>query len=440
MNKEWVFVIVALILGLLIGATVGYVMKPIPEPVGMIPKEDYDKLKSDFDKRGDDLNQALGEIDALKAEMEDLKKGVPLKAAWIYVGPIGDYGWSHAHEQGRLYVQEKFPWLVALPPAEAVAEADVDRFLDRFVVEEGADIVFTTSFGYMDATVAAGAKYPDRIFFHCSGYKRAPNVGTYFSEFHQLYYLNGLMAGALTDSDKVGYVAAHPIPEVVRHINAFTLGVREVNPDAVVHVRWLYAWYDPTKARLAAEALIAEGCDALAFTEDSPTVIEVGQEYFERGEKIYTFSHYSPMQRFGEDSCVSGQLVLWELIYEDILAKVRMGIYTNTNLENVDYWWMLREGAAELGGEFGVPVNPKFVPTLKDKMVTDKVTGKTVSVYDLVMARLEQMSEETVLFDPFTGPIRDQAGTIRIEEGRRASHDELWLMDYFIEGVVGTVG
>ncbi len=361
-----------------------------------------------------------------------------LKAAWIYVGPIGDYGWSHAHERGRLYVKDKFPWLEALPPAESVAEADVDRYIERFIVEEGADVVFTTSFGFMDATIEAGKKHPDKILFHCSGYKRAPNVGTYFAEFYQLYYLNGLMAGALTKTGKVGYVAAHPIPEVVRHINAFALGVKEVNPEATVHVRWLFAWYDPAKAREAAESLIAEGCDALAFTEDSPTVIEVGQEYVEKGKPIYTFSHYSPMQDFGADSCVSGQLVHWEVLYEDILAKIYAGAYTNENLEKVDYWWMLKEGAVELGGKFGVPINPKFEAPLKEKKVTDPVFGE-ISVYDLVMKRVEQMSEETVLFDPFTGPIKDQAGKVRIEAGRRATHDELWTIDWFVDNVVGEI-
>ncbi len=353
-----------------------------------------------------------------------------LRAAWIYVGPIGDYGWSHAHEQGRLYVAEKFSWLEALPPAESVAEADVDRFIERFVVEEAADVVFTTSFGFMDGTIEAAKKHLDKILFHCSGYERAPNVGTYFAEFHQLYYLNGLMAGALTESGKVGYVGAHPIPEVVRHINAFALGVRETNPQATVDVRWIFEWYAPTKAREAAESLIATGVDVLAFTEDSPTVVEVGQEYTGKGQPIYTFGHYSPMQDFGPDSCVSGQLVHWEIIYEDILAKIYAGDYTATNLENVDYWWMLREKAVELGGKFGVPINPKFVPVLKEKKV-----GET-SVYDLVMTRIAQMSEDTVLFDPFTGPIEDQDGKIRIEAGRRDSHDELWTMDWLVEGVI----
>lgn len=360
-----------------------------------------------------------------------------LKAAFIYVGPVGDYGWSHAHDVARRYVDERFPWLKTVY-AEAVAEADAYRYIERFIVEEKADVVFTTSFGFMDATIEAAKKHPDKILFHCSGYKRTPNVGTYFSEFHQLYYLNGLMAGALTKTQKVGYVAAHPIPEVVRHINAFALGVREVNPKATVDVRWLFAWYDPAKARMAAEALIAEGCDVLAFTEDSPTVVEVGQEYMEKGQPVYTFSHYSPMQKFGPDSCVSGQLVHWEVIYEDILAKIYAGAYTNTNLENQDYWWMLKEGACELGGEFGVPINPKFEAPLKEKKLTDPVLGK-ISIYDLVMARLEQMSEETVLFDPFTGPIKDQEGKIRIEAGRRGTHDELWMMDWFVENVVGEI-
>jgi len=361
-----------------------------------------------------------------------------LKAAWVYVGPIGDYGWTHAHDLGRKYVEDKFDWLETVY-AESVAEADGARYIDRFIQEEKADVVFTTSFGYMDATIDAGKKYPDKILFHCSGYKRTKNVGTYFAEFYQLYYLNGLMAGALTKTGKVGYVAAHPIPEVVRHINAFAIGVREVNPKATVDVRWLFSWYDPAKAREAAEAMIADGVDVLAFTEDSPAVIEVGEEYTtQKGKPIYTFSHYSPMQSFGPNSVVSGQLVHWEKLYEDILMKVYLGVYTNENLENVDYWWMLREGAVELGGDFGVPINPKFEDALKAVKVQDPILGE-ISVYDLVFKRLEQMSEETVLFDPFTGPIKDQDGNLRIEAGRRASHDELWTIDWFVEGIVGTI-
>ncbi len=355
-----------------------------------------------------------------------------IKAAFIYVGPVGDYGWSHAHDQGRLYVENQFDWLETVY-AEAVPEADVDRIIDRFIQEENCDIVFTTSFGFMDGTIAAGERYPDKVFMHCSGYKRSANVGTYFAEFYQLYYLNGLMAGALTKTNKLGYVAAHPIPEVIRHINAFALGAKEVNPDVEVHVRWLFAWYDPILARTATEELITLGCDAIAFTEDSPTVLYVGQEHTELNDQIYTFSHYSPMQSFGPDTCVSGQLVHWEVLYEEILMRLYLGVW-----DNRDYYYLLAQKSVELGGEFGVPINPKFEGELKANMVTDPILG-SISVYDLVMTRLDQMSEVVPPYDPFTGPIFDQDGALKVQDGERLGHDPLWTMDYFVDGVVDKI-
>ncbi len=355
-----------------------------------------------------------------------------IKAGFIYVGPIGDYGYSNAHDVGRRYVEEKFPWLDTVY-IESVPEGDVERYIDRLINDEKCDIVFTTSFGFMDGTAKAAKKYPDKVFEHCSGYVRDTNLGTYFAELYQMYYLNGLMAGALTKSNKIGYVAAFPTPEVVRHINAYALGVKETNPDAKVYVRWLYAWYDPAKAKEAAESLITEGVDALAFTEDSTAVIDSGEEHTKQGKQIYVFSHYSPMQKFGPDTVVSGQLVDWGIMYEEILRR----LYTNT-WDNRDYWWLAKEGACDLGGEFGVPINPKFESELKSKKVKDPIFGE-ISVYDLVMKRLAQMKEPTVLFDPFTGPIKDQSGSVRIKAGERASHDLLWSVDWFVDNVVGEV-
>ena len=359
-----------------------------------------------------------------------------MKAAFIYVGPIGDYGWSHAHDQGRLYVESKFPWLETAY-TESVAEGDSIRFIDLYI-EEGYDVIFTTSFGYMDDTLTSALNHGNKIFWHCSGFQRDDNMGTYFAEFYQLYYLNGLMAGALTKTNKIGYVGAFPIPEVVRHIDAFALGVKEANPDAEVSVRWIYAWYDPIAATEATEALIAEGVDVIAFTEDSPAVVQVGQRHTQEGNQIYTFGHYSPMQDFGPDTVVSGQLVNWGIIYEDILAKIYAGAYNTTNLANVDYWWMLKQGAVELGGTFDVPINPKFENELKAIYVNDPLLGD-ISIYDLVMTRLDQMSEDTVIFDPFTGPIYDNTGTLRIEDGRRANHDELWTINWYVNNIQGEV-
>jgi simple sugar transport system substrate-binding protein len=365
-------------------------------------------------------------------EAETKTETKTIKAGFVYVGPVGDYGWSHAHDVGRKYVESKLDWLETVY-VESVPEGDAARIIDRLVVEEKCDVVFTTSFGYMDDTVAAGAKYPDQLFMHCSGFKNSENVGTYFAELYQMYYLNGLMAGALTKSGKVGYVGAFPIPEVVRHINAYALGVKDANPDARVHVRWIFSWYDPAKAREAAEALVADGIDALAFTEDSPAVIEVGQEHMEKGENVYSFSHYSPMEAFGPDSAVSGQLVDWGVMYERILND----IYNDT-WSKEDLWWLAKEQAAILGGSLDHEINPKFVNDLKAVSVTTPDLGM-MSVYDLVMKRYEQMAQGRDVFDPFVGPISDNKGMVRIAEGAMGSKGELLSIDYYVDNVVGDV-
>jgi basic membrane protein A len=355
-----------------------------------------------------------------------------LKAGFVYVGPVGDYGWSHAHDVGRKFAESKLPWLETVF-IESVAESDSARIIDRFVQGEKVDVVFTTSFGYMDDTVKAGAKYPDKLFMHCSGFKQTPNVGTYFADLYQTYYLNGLMAGALTKTNKIGYVAAFPIPELIRHINAFALGIKAVNPKAKVHVKWIYAWYGPDKAREAAEALIAEGCDNLAFTEDTPAVIEVGQEHTEKGRQIYTYSHYSPMLPYGKDSVVSGQLVDWGVMYVKILQDIYNGTWKKDDL-----WWLIAEKAAILGGSFDNIINPKFVGELKMKMVDTPDFGK-ISVYDLIVKRYEQMKKGPDVFDPYDGPIKDNTGKLMIKEGTRASKGDLLSIMYYVDGVAGSL-
>ena len=355
-----------------------------------------------------------------------------LKAGFVYVGPVGDYGWSHAHDLGRKYAEKQLPWLSTVY-IESVAEADSARIIDRFIQEENCDVVFTTSFGYMDDTIKAGKKYPNKHFMHCSGFKQSKNVGTYFADLYQIYYLNGLMAGALTKSNAVGYVGAFPTPEVVRHINAWALGIKAVNSKAKVHVRWIYAWYGPDKAREAAEALIAEGCDALAFTEDTPAVIEVGQEHTEKGKQIYTFSHYSPMQAYGKDSVVSGQLVDWGVMYEKILKDLHDGTW-----KSEDLWWLIAERAVHLGGSFDDPINPKFLDALKSVRVNTVDVG-SMSVYDLVLKRYEQMQKGTDAFDPYTGPISDNTGKLQIKAGKKASKGDLLSIMYYVDNVVGRI-
>ncbi|MET0401416.1 MAG: BMP family ABC transporter substrate-binding protein, partial [Cystobacter sp.] len=288
------------------------------------------------------------------ARAEDTK----FKACFIYVGPVGDIGWSHAHDEARKLTMKALPWLET-QYVESVPEGQALPVIDR-LVKGGCQAVFTTSFGFMDQTLEAARKYPKVVFAHATGFKRASNVATYMADFYQVYYLNGLMAGALTKSGKVGYVGAFPIPELKRHISAFALGVRAANPQATVNVKWINAWVSPVKAREAAEALMAEGNDVLAFTEDTATVVQVAGR-----KKVPSFGHYSTMQRFAPDFVVSGQLVHWEKIYIDFLGKVRDGTYAPGKLQDVDYWWLLREGAVEMGGEPGTPINPRYVDALK---------------------------------------------------------------------------
>jgi simple sugar transport system substrate-binding protein len=299
-------------------------------------------------------------------------------------------------------------------------------------VKAGCKAIFTTSFGYMDSTVEAAKKYPDVVFAHATGFKRAPNLATYMADFYQVYYLNGLMAGALTKSGKVGYVGGFPIPELKRHISAFALGVAAAHPGAVVDVKWINSWFSPQKAREASEALIVEGNDVLAFTEDSATVVQVAAKH-----KLPSFSHYSPMYRFAPDFVVSGELVHWEKIYIDFLSKVHDGTYAAGKMKDVDYWWLLREGAVEMAAQPGMPVNPKYVDALKQAKMT--VSGKEVSVYDRVMELWKDMSSPSPKFDPFTGPIKDRNGVERVPAGKRMTVEELTSMQWMAPGVVGPV-
>lgn len=358
--------------------------------------------------------------------------GKKLKAGFIYVGPVGDYGFSHAHDMGRKYAEKKLPWLETVF-VESVSEADCARIIDRLIQQQKCDVVFTTSFGYMDDTVAAGKKYPDKLFMHCSGFKRSDNVGTYFGDLYQMYYLNGIMAGALTKTDKIGYVAAFPIPELIRHIDAYALGIKAANPDAELNIRWIYAWYGPDKAKEAAQALIAEGCDALAFTEDTPAVIEVGQSQTEKGRQIYTFSHYSPMQPYGVDSVVSGQLMDWGGMYVKILEDIHNNTWTND-----DIWWLAKEKAAILGGSQADIINPEFIDPLKNAMIDTQDFG-TISAYDLVLKRYEQMKKGVDVFEPFTGPIKDNQGNLKIKDGEKASKQDLLSIMYYVDNVNGTI-
>ena len=354
-----------------------------------------------------------------------------LKVGYLYVGPIGDYGWTHAHDRARKIVDRTLGTESLY--VESVPEAQTEVFIDK-LVQQGARVIFTTSFGFMDGTLAAARRYPNILFAHATGFKRAPNVATYMAELYQAYCLNGYAAGALTRTGTIAYVAAIPIPEVKRHVNAYALCAAAVNPRVKVAVRWTFEWFHPAKAKEATEALMAEGADVFNQTEDSPTVTQVAAK---RGR--LSFSHTSPFLRYAPRHVVSGQLKHWEVIYTDFLRKVLAGKYRSDNLQNVDYWWRLAEGAVEVGADFGMPINPVFRPRLEAVRVRTADLG-TVNAYDLILRRLRQMStlrDGQPVFEPFTGPIRDRRGVLRAAPGKRLTPEELLTMQWAAPNVVG---
>ena len=406
-----------------------------------------------------------------------------IKAAWIYVGPVGDFGWSFMHDYGRRVAATLFKDWLDTTFVESVSEAALKETIETLLTK-GYNVIFTTSFEFMDGTLEEAKLHPEAMFFHCSGYKRYTNMATYFADLYQVYYLNGLMAGALTKTGNIGYVAAYTIPEVVRHINAFAIGAKEVGEqlgkDIKVYVIEIGSWFAPDKATEAARTLVEQyGVDVLAYTEDSTAIIEFAQKWTQEhpDHPVYVFSHYSPGYVYGPDAVVSGQLVRWEVIYVDILAKIKAGILTPYNLGEVDYWYLLNTGAVELGCHVNkdgtvMHVNPKFVPVLKGIKVKDKVTGEETNVYDLVMKRYYQMRSapleqplqgqalthkyENVVtlsliergetyriapfFDPFTGPLsgymKDKPEEkVSIPAGTLLGHDDLWSMQWFVDWV-----
>lgn len=349
-----------------------------------------------------------------------------IKAGFIYLGPIGDYGWSASHDIARKSIGMKYSDWLETVFVESVPENDARRYIDRLINEENCNVIFATSDVYENAMLDSAIRYPHVIFMQCAGTKKADNLGTYFADVYQIYYVNGIMAGALTKTGKVGYVASHKSSEVIRHIDAFALGVKVASPASTIDIAWVNSWYDPPRAREAAEALIAKGVDTLAFTEDSPAVVQAAQASTDRGNPVYVFGHYSPMQQFGETSVVSGHIVDWTGLYEKILTGLHTGSWSNDDL-----WWRAAEGAAQLGAEIDKPVNPRFADALK--AVTIKTGAGFSSAYDFALREYGRLKNGE--FEPFTGPISDPEGNIRLAANHELGKEELQVLDWFVDNV-----
>jgi len=330
----------------------------------------------------------------------------PLKVAFVYVGPIGDAGWTYSHDVGRKALMEKYGDKVQTTFVESVPEGPESERVFSDLARRGNQLIFGTSFGYMDQMVEVAKKYPNTIFMNATGFKTGPNLGTYMIMADQARYLEGMAAGAASKNGKLGFVAAFPIPEVLRHINSYTLGVRSMNPGATVRVVWTSTWFDPNVERQAAESLVAIGVDVLSQYQDSPST---GQVAGKAGIKWTGFN--ADMSRFAPKAWLTGTTWNWGTIYLKVAQAVIDGTWTPEPI-----YGTMAENTMALA-PFG-----ESVPA---------------DVGNKIKAKEKEITAGT--FKPFTGPIKDQNGKTVIPAGKTATLKELLDTNYFVEGVLGQI-
>jgi simple sugar transport system substrate-binding protein len=331
----------------------------------------------------------------------------PVKVAFVYVDPIGDSGWTYQHDLGRRALEKALGPQVKTTYVENVpATADAERVV-RQLAAAGNQLIFTTSFGYMDATLKVAKLFPKVRFEHATGFKTAANVVTYETRFHEGAYLLGVLAGRTTRSNTIGFVGSFPIPEVIRNIDAWTLGARSVNPSVRTRVIWVDTWYDPGKERQAAEALVAQGADVLCQNTDSPSVVQVAEQ-----KGVHAFGWDSDMAKYGPRAELTANTENWGDYYIDEVRKVLGGTWTGAR--------------RTIGG-------------LKENMVVLTPLNKAISpeLAKLVEERKQAIVSGKLL--PFAGPLKDNTGALKVPAGSALSDRQLMSIDWYVEGVDGAV-
>ncbi|UST85718.1 BMP family ABC transporter substrate-binding protein [Pseudomonas siliginis] len=342
------------------------------------------------------LYAAIGLGISLSASAAD-----PLKVGFVYIGPIGDHGWTYQHEQGRKALAEKLGTQITTSYVENVAEgADAERVI-RNMAKDKYDLIFTTSFGYMNPTVKVAKQFPKVTFEHATGYKQDKNLGTYLARTYEGRYVGGFLAAKMTKTKKIGYVASFPIPEVIRDINAIQLALNKYNPGTEIKVVWVNSWFDPGKEADAANALIDQGVDVVFQHTDSPAPIQAAER---RG--VYAVGYASDMAHFGPKAVLTSIVNDWAPHYIQATQSV-----IDHTWKSQDYWGGLKEGTVEL------PISdlvPAPVKAEAEQLIADIKSGA---------------------LQPFTGPIKDQAGVEKIPAGVSATNAELASMNYYVEGM-----
>jgi basic membrane protein A and related proteins len=332
-----------------------------------------------------------------------------VKACFVYVGPVGDGGWTYQHDQGRLAVQAEFGDRVdASTYQENVPEgADAERVLTQMALG-GCNIIFTTSFGYMDATNAVAAKFPNVKFEHATGYRRdSANVSTYGARFYEGRAVIGTIAGRMTKSNKIGYIASFPIPEVIRGINSTFIHAKKVNPDVTISVVWAYTWFDPAKEADAAKALIEQGVDVIVQHTDSTAPMAEAS----KTPGVIGFGQASDMKEYMPSPRVASIIDNWSPYYIKRVGALLDGTY-----EQVDSWEGIGAGEVKIGE------------------ITDAVPAEVKAEAEAVRDAIGAGT-----YHPFTGPLNKQDGSVWLTEGQTAPDGDLLGMNFYVEGVTGDI-
>ena len=324
-----------------------------------------------------------------------------VKVGFIYVGPIGDHGWTYRHDIGRQQVEEAYGDKVETVFVESVPEGpDAERVM-RNMAKGGADIIFATSFGYMQSMAKVAKEFPNVKFEHATGYKQSENMATYGLRLYQARHVQGIIAGMMTKTNKICYVAAFPIPEVIREINTYYLGAKKMNPNVEIMITWANTWYDPGKEAQAAEVMMAQGCDMVAQHTDSPAPLQAAQAKGKLG-----FGQASDQIKFAPKAQLTATIDNWGPYYVKRVGEVMNGTW-----KTGDYFGHMNDDSVQMAPFTNMPADARA----QAKSIKDAIRNGE--------------------YFAFTGPLKDNTGKLQLADGEVATDLQLNQMMYYVEGI-----
>ena len=327
----------------------------------------------------------------------------PIKVGFVYLGPVGDFGWTYQHDQSRLAAAKHFGDKIKMSFVENVPEsADSERVMND-LANGGHKLIFTTSFGYMNYTINAAKRHPNTWFEHATGYKRAANVSTYNIRFYQARYVQGVIAGMMSAAGLAGYVGSLPVPEVVQGLNAFMLGMRSINPKARLKFVMINSWYDPPKEGDAAKALMDQGCDIITQHTDSPAPLQAAS-----GRGLKAFGQSTDMIKFAPNNQLTASTDDWDPY---VIRRIQAAL--DQTWTSTDVWGGFDSGMLQLAPFTNMPANVKAA------------------------AERTEASIKSGKFKVFEGPLKDQAGTEKLGAGKVMDDGALAGMQWLVEGIEG---